>query len=66
MTDDSAGLRPDSHALAGQGYGATLWEPDAETVANARISRYMRWLADRGVQSRREPGLPRPLGVVGR
>ncbi len=37
-----------SGAVAGQGYGATLWEPDADTVKNARISRYMRWLADRG------------------
>ena len=45
MTDDEP-----TAALAGQGYGATLWEPGAETVRNARISRYMRWLADRGVQ----------------
>jgi acetoacetyl-CoA synthetase len=35
-------------AVAGQGYGATLWEPDARTVEDARISRYMRWLARRG------------------
>ena len=33
----------------GQGYGATLWVPDASTVANARVTRYIRWLAGRGV-----------------
>jgi len=37
-----------SGAAAGQGYGAVLWEPDGNTVSNARISRYMRWLAGRG------------------
>jgi acetoacetyl-CoA synthetase len=36
-------------AAAGQGYGATLWTPDAKTVANARISHYLGWLARRGV-----------------
>jgi acetoacetyl-CoA synthetase len=36
-------------AAAGQGYGATLWTPDAQTVANARISHYLGWLARRGV-----------------
>src|SRR5512146_503519 len=36
-------------AAAGQGYGATLWAPDAQTVANARISHYLGWLARRGV-----------------
>jgi len=36
-------------ASGGHGYGATLWEPDAKTVKNARVSRYVRWLADRGV-----------------
>jgi acetoacetyl-CoA synthetase len=38
-----------SGAPTGQGYGATLWEPDAKTIENARISRYMRWLAQRGL-----------------
>ncbi|HMD91648.1 MAG TPA: acetoacetate--CoA ligase [Trebonia sp.] len=60
MTDDPAGLRRQENdataALAGHGYGATLWEPDPETVANARISRYMRWLAGRGVQLGEHPG----------
>jgi acetoacetyl-CoA synthetase len=50
MTDDEA-----SDALRGQGYGATLWEADAKTVRNARISRYMRWLANRGVQLAGDP-----------
>jgi acetoacetyl-CoA synthetase len=50
MTDDET-----SDALRGQGYGATLWEPDAKTVRNARVSRYMRWLADRGVQLAGDP-----------
>jgi acetoacetyl-CoA synthetase len=36
-------------AAAGQGYGATLWVPDAQTVANARISHLLGWLAQRGV-----------------
>ena len=47
----------DASGMAGQGYGATLWEPDAETVRNARISHYMRWLADRGIQAG-NPGAP--------
>jgi acetoacetyl-CoA synthetase len=38
-------------AAGGQGYGGTLWEPDAKTIKNARVSRYMRWLADRGVRA---------------
>jgi acetoacetyl-CoA synthetase len=40
-----------NEAAGGQGYGATLWEPDAKTIKNARVSRYMRWLADRGVHA---------------
>jgi len=51
MTDDEA-----SAALGGQGYGATLWEPDAKTVQNARVSRYLRWLAGRGVDLGATPG----------
>ena len=38
-------------AASGLGYGTTLWEPDAKTVKNARITRYMRWLADRGARA---------------
>jgi acetoacetyl-CoA synthetase len=44
MTDNQA-----DGVLAAQGYGATLWMPDAATVQNARVTRYIRWLADRGV-----------------
>jgi acetoacetyl-CoA synthetase len=36
-------------ALAAQGYGATLWTPGERTIANARITHYARWLADRGL-----------------
>ena len=52
MSSDEGSVAP-----AGHGYGATLWEPDAETVRNARISHYMRWLADRGIQAG-NPGAP--------
>ncbi len=41
---------------AGHGYGVPLWEPDEQTVRNARISRYMRWLAGRGVPLGDTPG----------
>ncbi|HTR94362.1 MAG TPA: acetoacetate--CoA ligase [Trebonia sp.] len=43
-------------AAAGQGYGATLWVPDAQTVGNARISHYLGWLAGRGVDVARPAG----------
>ncbi len=43
-------------AVAGQGYGATLWTPDEPTVRDARISHYLRWLAERGA------GLTPPAG----
>jgi acetoacetyl-CoA synthetase len=32
--------------MAADGYGQTLWTPDAKTRRNARISRYMSWLGD--------------------
>jgi acetoacetyl-CoA synthetase len=33
------------------GYGATLWTPDLKTLQKARITRYLRWLADhRGLE----------------
>jgi acetoacetyl-CoA synthetase len=41
----------------GHGYGTPLWEPDARTIKNARVSRYMRWLADRGVRTGDYPAL---------
>ena len=36
--------------LTGRGYGTVLWEPDEQTVHDARITRFMRWLAGRGHQ----------------
>jgi acetoacetyl-CoA synthetase len=36
-------------ALTAQGYGATLWTPDEQTIENSRVSQYARWLAGRGV-----------------
>ena len=38
----------DTSDLTSRGYGAVLWEPDQQTVHDARITRFMRWLADRG------------------
>jgi acetoacetyl-CoA synthetase len=32
---------------ARRGYGAVLWEPDAKTVRDARVTRFMNWLAVR-------------------
>ncbi len=40
-----------NEAAGGQGYGATLWEPDAKTIKNARMTRYARWLEGRGVRA---------------
>ena len=66
MSSDEGSVAP-----AGHGYGATLWEPDAETVRNARISHYMRWLADRGIQAGNSgapagPGSAAPAAVYQR
>ena len=46
-----AGENEKNSGTAGQGYGATLWEPDAETVRNARVTHYIRWLADRVIDT---------------
>ena len=35
----------DTSDLTSRGYGAVLWEPDQQTVHDARITRFMRWLA---------------------
>ncbi len=35
--------------MTAEGYGQTLWEPDAKIKRNARITRYMAWL-DRGFE----------------
>jgi acetoacetyl-CoA synthetase len=40
-------LMPMSTSLAGRDYGATLWQPGPGTIANARITRYARWLGAR-------------------
>jgi acetoacetyl-CoA synthetase len=38
--------------LLNRGYGAVLWQPDHQTVRDARITRFMNWLAaDRGHQT---------------
>jgi acetoacetyl-CoA synthetase len=37
-------------SLAGQGYGETLWAPDAEGAKQTQIARYMEWLSRQGVQ----------------
>jgi len=34
--------------LTSRGYGAVLWEPDNKTVRDARVTRFMTWLAGRG------------------
>jgi len=34
--------------LTSRGYGAVLWEPDDKTVRDARVTRFMTWLAGRG------------------
>ena len=38
----------DTSDLTSRGYGAVLWEPDQQTVHDARITRFMRWLAGTG------------------
>ncbi len=43
------GIMTGNEAAGRHGYGATLWEPDARTVRNARMTRYARWLAGRGL-----------------
>jgi acetoacetyl-CoA synthetase len=36
--------------LTSRGYGAVLWEPDDKTVRDARVTRFMTWLAGRGIR----------------
>jgi acetoacetyl-CoA synthetase len=47
----------DTSDLTSRGYGAVLWEPDQQTVHDARITRFMRWLAGRGHQFGNYPDL---------
>lgn len=35
--------------LRAQGYGATLWAPGEQAVENARVSRFLGWLENRGM-----------------
>src|SRR5215471_18577279 len=42
-------LMTGNDAAGGHGYGTSLWEPDAKTIKSARITRYLRWLADQGI-----------------
>jgi acetoacetyl-CoA synthetase len=41
-------VKMDTSDLTSRGYGAVLWEPDEQTVHDARITRFMRWLAAPG------------------
>ena len=41
--------------------GSLLWEPSEEVVANARVTRFARWLSDRGVLTE---NLRRPVALV--
>ena len=40
----------DTRDLTSRGYGTVLWEPDEQAVHDARVTRFMRWLAGRGHQ----------------
>jgi acetoacetyl-CoA synthetase len=42
----TAASSADVAALAGRGYGETLWEPTERSVSDAKITRYAAWLAD--------------------
>ncbi|HEV7933215.1 MAG TPA: acetoacetate--CoA ligase [Actinomadura sp.] len=42
---------PGDDELAAVTEGTWLWSPSAETTADARVTRYMRWLRDRGVRA---------------
>ncbi len=47
---DAVSMDTSGSDLSSRGYGAVLWEPDEQTIHDARITRFMRWLADRGHQ----------------
>ncbi len=47
---DAVSMDTSGSDLSSRGYGAVLWEPDEQTVHDARITRFMRWLAGRGHQ----------------
>ena len=41
------GMEASEGDLLSRGYGAVLWEPDDKTVRDARVTRFMNWLAAR-------------------
>jgi acetoacetyl-CoA synthetase len=43
--------------LTGRGYGTVLWEPGQQVLHDARITRFIRWLAGRGLPFDGYPGL---------
>src|SRR5579863_1645538 len=44
---DAVNMDTSGSDLSSRGYGAVLWEPDEQTIHEARITRFMRWLAGR-------------------
>jgi acetoacetyl-CoA synthetase len=42
----TAASSANTDALAGRGYGDTLWQPSERTVSDARITHYAAWLGD--------------------
>ena len=56
----------DTSDLTSRGYGAVLWEPDQQTVHDARITRFMRWLARPHPGPHRPGHLPRPRAPLRR
>jgi acetoacetyl-CoA synthetase len=42
-------VKMDTSDLTGRGYGAVLWEPDQQTVHDARVTHFMRWLNARHI-----------------
>jgi acetoacetyl-CoA synthetase len=40
-------MQPSDGDLLSRGYGAVLWEPDGNTIRDARVTHFMNWLAGR-------------------
>jgi acetoacetyl-CoA synthetase len=49
--NDAHGHDGTDATLTAQGYGATLWTPDSDSVKRTQTARYIEWLAGRGVQA---------------
>ncbi len=45
---DAESMEASDNDQLSRGYGTVLWEPDQKTVSQARITGFMRWLADGG------------------